>query len=156
MRSVFRYRRPGDPHVVVVDGSADSLDEVELRERARALIPSDAPFSSRSYRLPFALVAFHASAVGVDIERVGACPPSMFSSICCPEEQAASAEGATLDLDDLWAGKEAAAKAMGNPVHYDPRLVLSPVLWPEGRAGRWRARRVAVPTSHVGWVCWQV
>lgn len=37
---------------------------------------------------------------------------------------------------------------------FDPRRLESPVSWPEGRCGRWRAEAVAEIDGYVGWVCW--
>jgi len=156
VKAPFERRRTRlEPHVILLDAYRDCLDQEGLRERARAATPSLAPCSSRSYKFPFAIVAWHTSAVGVDLERLGTFPRSRFSSIACPEERAADADGEQFDVTDLWSGKEAAAKAMGDARRYDPRIMLSPVLWPDGRAGRWRARRVAVPQGHIAWMCWQ-
>jgi phosphopantetheinyl transferase len=58
-------------------------------------------------------------------------------------------------VSSLWSSKEALAKALGDPLHYDPRRLESPMSWPGGRAGPWRAARLATPDGHTAWLCWR-
>lgn len=145
----------GRPRILLIDATAEGLDEAGLRSRARAACV-DAVCSSRSYRHPFALVACHDGAVGVDIERLMPFDARFAESIVTPRERERLAESddPALYVTDLWSGKEALAKALGDPIAYDPRRLDAPGLWPEGRSGRWRAERLPVPAGHVGWVCW--
>jgi hypothetical protein len=139
------------PRVLLLDGP-------DLRGRAwAAAAAAGAPFASRSYRAPYALVAWHDARVGVDIERVQEFTPDFDKLICAPEERTAAAEAADRDrfLADLWSGKEALAKALGDALSHDPARLPSPLMWRAGAAGRWRARRVPVPDGHVGWLVWE-
>jgi phosphopantetheinyl transferase len=132
--------------------------EASLRERARTTSANaDAPFTSRSYRFPFALVAWHTSAVGVDIERIEPCDQAFADSIRTPAERA---RGWPRDDPDrfftsLWSSKEALSKALGNALDYDPRRLEGPGGWPDGCAGRWRAATLEVGVGYVGWLCWR-
>ncbi len=112
---------------------------------------------SRSYRLPLALVAWGNTRLGVDLERVEATERDFAESICTPDELAAFGER----LDDatfvssLWASKEALAKALGDPLGYDPRRLASPLGWVQERAGSWQAREFSPAPEHVAWVVWE-
>jgi phosphopantetheinyl transferase (holo-ACP synthase) len=153
---------------------ADMVDAVADAEHA--------PCVSRSYRYPHALVAWHDAPVGVDIERIERFDPEFLESISTPSERARSP--APRDLAalarspaardpaghadsanprdpasytaSLWASKEALAKALGDPVAYDPRRLESPMFWPAGRSGPWRAAPLPVPDGHNAWLCWRV
>ncbi len=117
-----------------------------------------APFVSRSYAPPLALVAWHTTPVGVDLERVSASDRAFAESICTPTELGLFADS----LDDgrfvtsLWASKEALAKALGDPLAYDPRRLQSPLTWSDGRAGSWSASELQVAPEHVAWVVWSL
>jgi 4'-phosphopantetheinyl transferase superfamily protein len=152
------WAQSGGPKVWLLDARHSSLDEHGLRGWARELIDNDAAaHNSHSQRYPYALVAFHTAPVGVDIERVEQFDESFFVSICTPAERALK-----VDLDDLdgyaislWSSKEALTKALGDAVAYDPRRLDSPMFWPDGRSGPWRAVSLPVPSGHSGWLCWQ-
>ncbi len=149
------------PHVQLLDARAADLDEPELRAWARGITAqARVAHVSRSYRYPYALVACHSEFVGVDIERVQPLDPVFLASIQTPSERrmVIAAEGPDRDaaVASLWSGKEALAKALGDALSYDPRRLESPVRWPEGRCGRWRAEALAGIDGHVGWVCWAV
>jgi len=59
------------PEVWLLDASDGDADEQVLRASARTLTAeAGAPYVSRSYRYPYAVVAWHSAPVGVDIERV--------------------------------------------------------------------------------------
>jgi hypothetical protein len=112
----------------------------------------------RSYRFPWALVAWHDGPVGVDLERVGPIERAFAESIATPAERTELAGRAATDAwaAGLWCSKEALAKALGDAVDYDPRRLESPMRWPGLASGPWRARPVAdLPAGHVGWLCWQ-
>ena len=142
----------------LLDARDSRLDERGLRRWAQELINyTAASHSSRSHRYPYELVACHSRPVGVDIERTEPFDASFFVSICTPSERAQQVD--LDDLDDyaisLWASKEALAKALGDAVAYDPRRLGSPMFWPDGRSGPWRAASLPVPNGHSGWLCWQ-
>jgi hypothetical protein len=140
--------------VRLLDARAAGLDEPGLRAWARAeAARGGAPRVSRSYSYPYALVAWHDEPVGVDIERIEACDAAFAESICTPRERAEIA--ADTYLTALWCSKEALAKALGDALRYDPRRLDSPMLWPGGRAGPWRAEPVAAPPGHTAWLCWR-
>ena len=146
------------PHLTLLDARTSGLDEDGLRRRARALSrDSGAPFTSRSYRFPYALVAWHDEPIGVDIEQLVPCSGSLASVMCTPSEAARLADTADPDheLTDLWSSKEALAKALGDALAYEPSRLPAPALWPDGCSGRWRATAVRVPEGHVAWVCWR-
>jgi hypothetical protein len=140
--------------------AAGAADEASLRELARAASAhAGAPFISRSYRFPFALVAAHSAAVGVDIERVEPCDRAFADSIRTPAERAAAAsphEDHDRYCTSLWSSKEALSKALGDALAYDPRRLEGPGAWPDGRSGPWRATPLDVPDGYVGWLCWRV
>jgi hypothetical protein len=148
----------GAPAVKLLDARVAGLDEDELRAWARAetaVLP--APHTSRSYRYPYALVTWHSEPVGVDIERVEPLEETFMESICTPSERGLLDEAAPPRgfVSSFWSSKEALAKALGDALRYDPRRLESPLLWPDGQAGPWRAAALALPPGHVGWVCWR-
>jgi 4'-phosphopantetheinyl transferase superfamily len=148
---------PGGPRVALLAAPRCGLDENALRSAARAqTVVHGVPHTSRSYRHPFALVAWHSGPVGVDIERVDQFDEEFLASICTPSERVV-APGPDCDsyLTSLWCSKEALAKALGDAVRYDPRRLGSPMFWPEGRSGPWRAVRLAAPGGHNAWLCWR-
>ena len=130
-----------------------------LRSLARAHRRSrGAPFVSRSYAPPLALIAWHTKPIGVDLERVGASDRAFAESICTPTELRLFADS----LDDarfvtsLWSSKEALAKALGDALAYDPRRLQSPLGWSDGRAGSWSASELHVASGHVAWLVWSL
>lgn len=160
--SIAAVRLPtceGGPEVRLLDARGSGLGERGLRERARAWPEgAQAPFRSRSYRHPFALVAWHDAEVGADIERIERCDPAFARSICTPSEEPLRWD-AIPDVDEhftsMWSSKEAIAKALGDALSYDPRRLPAPLLWPDGRAGTWRALSLRPCPGHVAWVCWR-
>jgi len=149
---------PGGPEVRLLDARSAGLDEAGLRAAARALADAAGELhASRSYRYPYALVSWHAHPVGIDIERVEPCDPSFAASICTPAETVEwwSVSNPHEYFIALWSSKEALAKALGNALDYDPRRLQAPMLWPEGRAGVWRAADLHATDDHVAWVCWR-
>jgi hypothetical protein len=151
----------GAPTVWLIDArAAGARDEAALRELARAVsAETGAPFTSRSYRFPFALVAAHTAAVGVDIERVEPCDRAFADSIRTPDERAAGwprEEDPDRFFTSLWSSKEALSKALGDALAYDPRRLEGPGVWPQGRSGSWRATPIDVgEDGHVAWLCWR-
>lgn len=134
--------------------------DLTLHELARGHRDAlDAPHVSRSYRSPLAIVAWHDSPVGVDIERVESLGREFAHSICTPVELEDESLIASFDDDavvaSIWSGKEALAKALGDAVDYDPRRLHSPLLWPDGASGRWRAEQLTVPEGYVAWLVWR-
>ncbi|MGB9185641.1 MAG: 4'-phosphopantetheinyl transferase superfamily protein [Solirubrobacteraceae bacterium] len=144
----------GAPQIQII--RADEREEAAaLNARCHALDrAAGARFVSRSYRFPFAVLAWHDQPVGVDIERIEACPPGFAASISTPTELALRIAGDEETIS-LWCSKEALAKALGDALDYDPRRLESPVAWPEGHAGPWRAARQDAPGGHVVWLCWR-
>lgn len=139
------------PAVRLLDARRAGLDREGLRAWARAQrLPAGAACVARSYRHPFALVAWHDAAVGVDIERVEAHDAAFEAVVCTPAER-----GAGLELSSLWCAKEALAKALGDALRYEPARLESPSRWPDGASGPWRARACAAPAGHVAWVVWR-
>ncbi len=141
--------------------AAGAADEAALRELARAACANTgAPFTSRSYCFPFALLAAHGAAVGVNIERVEPCDATFADSIRTPAELSAAVEPPREDRDrcftSLWSSKEALSKALGDARAYDPRRLEGPGAWPQGRSGPWQATPVEVPDGYVAWLCWRV
>jgi hypothetical protein len=63
-------------------------------------------------------------------------------------------DAATRGVIDWWCSKEALAKALGDPLRYDPRRLGSPIRWPASRSGPWRAIPLRAPTGHAAWLCW--
>jgi phosphopantetheinyl transferase len=143
---------------VLLDAAAERLDEPALRARARAVAEATgAPHTSRSYRYPYALVAWHTTQVGVDIERIEPFDAEFLASISTPAERNIAPDEADPPafVSSLWCSKEALAKALGDALAYDPRRLDSPMFWPDGQAGGWRASALPVPAGHNGWLCWR-
>lgn len=154
------YGREGAsvPHVSLLDAGIAGLGAQGLRDWARRLAAtSRAPYTSRSYRYPYALVACHRQPVGTDIERIGPCDEDFAELICTPSER--SGPPGPFDRDSyftsLWSGKEALSKALGDAVAYEPSRLGSPACWPHRRAGPWRAEELNVPPGYVAWLCWK-
>ena len=146
----------GAPRVALVDATDEGLDEPALRTRARDLGKAvGAGTVSRSYRHPYALVAWHSGPVGVDIERVVACPEEFSQAICTPDEKAGGRWITDGDLISLWSSKEALSKALGDALDYDPRRLESPAAWPGGACDPWRTATLPAPDGHCAWVCWR-
>jgi hypothetical protein len=169
------------PAVWLIDARAIGLaDEAALRAHARQRsAETGAPFTSRSYSFPLALVAWHTAPVGCDIERIVPCDEAFADSIRTPTERATAAEeddasGDTADDDgterdsadhdsadrdrritSLWCSKEALSKALGDALDYDPRRLEGPGAWPDGRSGPWRAAALDLAEGHVAWVSWR-
>jgi hypothetical protein len=159
---------PGErvPEVVLVDASAAAragtppaaLREDALRAWSRQFsAQAGAACSSRSYRLPLALLAWHDAPVGVDIERVTLCDDAFAASIQTPRERATPPLNGDSDryLTSLWSSKEALSKALGDPLAYDPRRLEGPQAWSQGRSGPWRATPLEVGAGYVAWICWR-
>jgi hypothetical protein len=138
--------------VRLLDARPAALDGAALRTWARMLTAGRGEYVSRTYRHPFALVAWHDAPVGVDIERCGRLDDAVAAVVRTPAERAAG----TADLASLWSSKEALAKALGNPLELDPARLGSPVAWPDGHCGPWRALSWPAPAGHVAWVVWRV
>jgi 4'-phosphopantetheinyl transferase superfamily len=148
----------GAPEVRLLDARAAGLDEPGLRDRARVISATvGAPYVSRSYRHPYALVSWHTGPVGIDLERVEPCDAAFARSICTPAEtiEWATLEDASVYFSSLWCSKEALAKALGDALRYDARRLEAPMLWPAGRAGAWNAARLPMGPGHVAWLCWR-
>lgn len=146
------------PQVRLLDARDVAVDEDGLRIWARALTESVATSRvSRSYAFPYALVAWHDQAVGIDIERVGPCSVEFAQLVCTPSERAHAVSDRALDehLTSLWSSKEALAKALGDALRYEPSRLGSPMYWPDGRAGAWSAASLRAPTGHFAWLCWR-
>jgi hypothetical protein len=147
------------PRVTLLDGREHELNGPGLRAWARRISGMhDMPYVCRSYREPFALVAWHRGPVGVDLERLEPLGADFGRSICTPAEldrYAARLHDPEL-VASLWCSKEALAKALGDALAYDPRRLESPLSWPDAVAGAWRAQPLrGLPAGHVGWVCWR-
>jgi phosphopantetheinyl transferase len=91
------------------------------------------------------------SRVGVDIEVIDMTVAP--DAVLTHEESYLG--GGPVDFCSWWSAKEALAKALGDARKYDPRRLASAALWQLGRQGRWQAKRLDVPTGHVGWVVWE-
>src|ERR1700729_1993357 len=144
----------GAPGVALIDASAGGLDEAALRARARNLGEAvGAGTVSRSYCHPYALVGWHTGPIGVDIERVGACPEEFSQAISTPDERASERWTTDRELISLWSSKEALSKALGDALEYDPRRLESPAGWPGGVCGPWRTAALPAPHGHHAWVC---
>ncbi|MDE3069144.1 MAG: 4'-phosphopantetheinyl transferase superfamily protein [Acidobacteriota bacterium] len=165
-------RRPGGPPIAIrqlqvpdgapsawlLDATACERGEPGLRDAARAVCAqSGAAHCSRSYAYPLALAACHEGPVGVDLERVVPCDDRFLESISTPDERAAGVGEGDRDrrITSLWSSKEALAKALGDALAYDPRRLGSPMLWPEGSSGPWRACPLDAAPGHVAWLCWR-
>jgi hypothetical protein len=154
---VYGQDLPDVPRAFLLDARPAGLSPMGLREWARRLSRDcGAPHTARSYRYPYALVAWHRQPVGTDIERVEAYDVALADLICAPEERSAPERAADPDnyLTSLWAAKEALAKALGDALSYEPSRLGSPQHWPGGQAGPWRAERLPAPSRHVAWLCW--
>lgn len=150
--------RSARPFIEILDARVEDLDAEGLRTRARSHPDAlAAPFRCRSYRYPFALVAWHDKPVGVDIERIGPTDGALARVLCTPGELAERDRGNDRDrwLLSLWSAKEALAKVLGDAVAYEPSRLGSPARWPEGRAGRFRAETLEVAAGYVAWLCWR-
>jgi len=148
--------REGSPQVALIDANAERLDERELRTRARSLGEAvGADMVSRSYCHPYALVARHTGPIGVDIERVVACPEEFSQAICTPAEKESGRWITDRELISLWSSKEALSKALGDALDYDPRRLGSPAAWPGGACGPWRTAALPTPDGYCAWVCWR-
>lgn len=150
---------PGAPQVRLLDARDAGLDEPGLRSAARsAAAAAGAPYSSTSYRFPYAVVAWHESPVGVDVERVEPFDAAFVESISTPAELGRAVDAAAADAyaASLWSSKEALAKALGDAMAYDPRRLESPMFWAGGRSGPWRAAELSAPPGHNAWLCWRV
>lgn len=146
------------PEVRLLDGLVAGLDAGRLREWARSEVSAfGAPYATRSYRYPYALVAWHRSPVGVDLERVERHDDAFAATVCTSVEleQLLSSTDRDRRLASLWASKEALAKALGDAVDYDPARLEAPCRWPQGTSGRWRAEQLWIVAGYVGWICWQ-
>jgi phosphopantetheinyl transferase len=146
------------PEIRLIDARAARLDEQRLRELVRwATGTQEGQRISRSYSFPFALLAWYDGPVGIDIERIDPGEPRFAGPIRTPGERLAAP---TRDSDpattSLSSSKEALAKALGDALTYDPRRLEGPAARPDGNAGPWRARSLAVEEGYVAWVCWQV
>lgn len=146
------------PEVRLLEARGADADEASLRERARSeALASGGRYTSRSYRHPFALLAWHSEPVGIDIERIESADAAFAELICTPSERAEAARAGDHDayLSSLWSSKEALSKALGDSLRYEPGQLESPMHWPVGRAGAWRAQELAAPYGHVAWLCWR-
>lgn len=92
--------------------------------------------------------------VGVDLERVEPLDQTFLHSICTAEERERLLDHDDAAIAALWCSKEALSKALGDALAYDPRRLGSPIFWPNGRSGPWRATSLGVPSGYVGWLCW--
>jgi len=140
----------------LLDARRGGLDERALREWARELTDAaGAPYSSRSYRFLYSFIAWHRQRVGVDIERIEPLDEAFLDSISTPTERRRSvdeSETATY-ATSLWCSKEALAKALGDALGYDARRLDSPMFWPAGESGPWRALALPAPIGHTAWLC---
>lgn len=146
----------GAPRIALIDATVDGLDEAALRTRARELGKAvGAGTVSRSYCHPYALVGCHDGSIGVDIERVVACPEEFARAICTPAERASTRWTTDCDLISLWSSKEALSKALGDALDYDPRRLESPAGWPGGACALWRTVALPAPDGYRAWACWR-
>ena len=146
----------GAPRVALIDATREGLDEAALRTRARELGAAvGAGAVSRSYCHPYALVGWHTGPIGVDIERVVACPAGFSQAISTPAEEDSGRWTTDRDLISLWSSKEALCKGLGDALDYDPRRLESPAGWPCGVCGSWRTAALRAPDGFCAWVCWR-
>jgi hypothetical protein len=153
---------PGAPEVRLLDARARGLDRAGLRAWARQIGEACGGRQvSRSYRYPYALVAWHDRPVGADIERLEPCDEAFAEVICTPSERIDPALAADRDrfLSSLWCSKEALSKALGDALLYDPARLPSPAGWPDGAAGPWRATSLSLALAeaeaYFAWLCWR-
>jgi hypothetical protein len=149
----------GAPEVRLLDARARGCDERGLRDWARARTDAcGSPHVVRSYRYPYALVAWHSEPIGVDIERIEPCDAAFADLICTTRERADALLQSEPDayLTSLWCSKEALSKALGDALRYDPGRLDSPMRWPELRSGPWRAASLRTIPGHTAWLCWRV
>ncbi len=149
----------GAPEVRLLDARVAGLDEAGLRAWARAQTAACGyAHVARSYRRPYALVAWHTEPIGVDIERIGPCNASFAELICTPRERTDPQLVIEPDanLTSLWCSKEALSKALGDSLLYDPSRLDSPICWPDLRSGPWRATPLQTVADHTAWLCWRV
>jgi phosphopantetheinyl transferase len=146
----------GAPRVALIDATLEGLGEAALRMRARKLGEAvGAGTVSRSYCHPYALVGWHTGPIGIDIERVVACPKEFSQAIATPDEHASGRWITDRALISLWSSKEALSKALGDALDYDPRRLESPAGWHGGVCGPWRTATLPSPYGHCAWVCWR-
>jgi hypothetical protein len=159
LRRISAPRLAEAPEVWLLDAGPERLGEAGLRAWARACTAAcGSPHVVRSYRYPYALVAWHSEPIGVDIERVEPCDQAFAELICTKQERAHPMLAAEPDdyLTSLWCSKEALAKALGDALLYDPARLESPMRWPEQRSGPWRATPLQTIPSHAAWLCWRL
>jgi phosphopantetheinyl transferase len=148
----------GAPRVALIDATDEGLDEAGLRTRARKLGEAvGAGTVSRSYCHPYALVGvgLNGGPIGVDIERVVACPEEFAEAITTPAERDSGRWGTDCELISLWSSKEALSKALGDALAYDPRRLESPAGWRQAASGPWRTATLPAPGGYCAWVCWR-
>jgi 4'-phosphopantetheinyl transferase superfamily len=111
----------------------------------------------RGERLP-TRTRWHGAPVGIDTERVEILDRRFAASVCTPTARLdrVALHDPQADVSPLWSSKEARAKALGEPVSYDPRWPGAPMFWPEGRAGCWQSASLPVANGHVAWLCWRL
>jgi phosphopantetheinyl transferase len=110
---------------------------------------------SRSYCHPYALVAWHSGPVGVDIERVVACPEEFSQAICTPDEKAGGRWITDGDLISLWSSKEALSKHSGTRSTTTRAGSSRPRRGRVAPGGPWRSATQPAPGGHCAWVCWR-
>jgi phosphopantetheinyl transferase (holo-ACP synthase) len=150
--------RSAKPQVRLLDARVGGLDAEGLHAWARGLTaPTGAPWVTRSYCYPYALVGWHDEPIGIDIEKIGPCDPAFADLICTPDERSDAMGSTDQDryLTSLWSSKEALSKALGDPLRYEPSRLESPVRWRDRRSGPWRATQLIVAPDHVAWLCWR-
>ncbi len=125
-------------------------------DQARRMVPEDVRHFSRSYSAPYAMVTWHHRPVGIDIERVQPLTQEFLASVSTAEERDSMSGADARLLTSFWSSKEALAKGLGDALSYDPRRLTSPLLWPEGICGAWRARELSPVPGFVAWLCWKV
>ncbi|NNN04209.1 MAG: 4'-phosphopantetheinyl transferase superfamily protein [Acidimicrobiaceae bacterium] len=136
-------------------------DPVHLRQRTRNL--PGRGHQSRSYADPLSVAAWWTSAVGVDVVRpvnddhFSLEQRSFRDVMLSPLDLEALTRTPDISAWDIWSSKEAAAKAMGNPLSYIPHQHFSPALWPNGEFGKWRVSRIDnLPDDYLGWVVFEL
>lgn len=147
----------GGPRVELLDASRARLDPEGLRDwaRTRAAAGCGGEHVARAYRYPLALVGWHTDRLGLDVERVDPYDQPFAESICTPWERSVLLPVCAEGLASLWCSKEALSKALGDAIGYDPRRLPSPLCWPGGESGTWRAVAIEAPAGYVAWACWR-